>query len=137
LRKVWKRTAGHSLMGALGGLSYGALEVFCRGYTHISMVLTGGICFLTLWQLSKSRRNIVWLSILGGAVISVAELVAGCIVNLWMHLNIWDYSQEELHFCGQICPRFFLLWCLLSFGVIGVCRYGRRFWSNYCYTHSH
>ena len=42
----------------LGGAAYGMIEILFRGYTHWTMVLTGGACILTLYIL------LGWLSAL-------------------------------------------------------------------------
>lgn len=39
------------LIFILGGAAYGLLETLFRGYTHWTMVLTGGACVLTLYLL--------------------------------------------------------------------------------------
>ena len=46
--------------------------------------------------------------------ITLLEFVAGCIINLWCGLNVWDYSELPLNICGQICILFTGYWCLLS-----------------------
>ena len=38
------------LIYAAGGLLYGLIEILWRGWTHWSMVLCGGLCFLSLLQ---------------------------------------------------------------------------------------
>ena len=35
------------LMFPIGALGYGLIEILWRGYTHFSMLLAGGICFVT------------------------------------------------------------------------------------------
>lgn len=42
---------------AIGGLSYGAIEIMWRHYTHWTMVITGGVCFYTLYKLSKGKEK--------------------------------------------------------------------------------
>ena len=39
------------LVFLLGGTAYGMMEILFRGYTHWTMVLTGGACILTLYLL--------------------------------------------------------------------------------------
>jgi hypothetical protein len=33
----------------IGGILYGLIEIIFRGYTHWSMVITGGLCFLIFY----------------------------------------------------------------------------------------
>ena len=123
MSKTQLRVAGKSVQGIAGGLAYGALEIFWRGYTHISMVLLGGICFLLLNRLSKSNRNLALLCLAGGVSITIMELIAGCILNVWLQLDIWDYSGQMMHLWGQICPKYFFAWSGLCLAVIPLCRY--------------
>ena len=53
-------------------------------------------------------------SIIGAIIVTVFEFITGCIVNLWLGLNIWDYSNEPLNVMGQICLPFTLIWIVLS-----------------------
>ena len=57
----------------------------------------------------------LWVqAILGGLTITAGELLAGLILNVWLGLDIWDYSGQWGNLWGQICP----LWCLLAGPVI-------------------
>jgi len=105
-----------------GGIAYGGMEIAWRGYTHFSMLLLGGICFCILIRLSKTGLPFGGKCLAGGLIITVAELAAGCIVNLWLCLDVWDYSHEFGDLWGQICVRYTLLWCTLSAGVISGCQ---------------
>lgn len=61
----------------------------------------------------------IWAqAILCGAAVTAAEFLAGCIVNLWLGWNVWDYSELPGNVLGQICPQFAVLWCLVSGPVI-------------------
>jgi uncharacterized membrane protein len=42
--------------------------------------------------------------------ITAIELVFGLIFNLWLGMNVWDYSDMPFNLLGQICPSFTLLW---------------------------
>jgi hypothetical protein len=101
----------------VGGLMYGGLELLCRRYTHVSMLIAGGICFLFLTWLSMVQLPFIMKCIIGGLIITAVEFIAGAIVNLWLGINVWDYSHELWNFKGQICLKFSLLWCGLS-GVV-------------------
>lgn len=106
----------------LGGLGYGILEIFWRGCTHVSMLITGGTAFCVLLSLSKLQKKLWQLCLLGGAVITALELMAGCIVNLWLGLDVWDYSKNRLNVRGQICPLYSFLWCGLCAVIFTCCR---------------
>lgn len=50
--------------------------------------------------------------------ITVVEFVAGLVLNVWLGLGVWDYSNMAGNVLGQICPQFALLWFFLS--IIGI-----------------
>ena len=58
--------------------------------------------------------------VLGGLIVTVMEFIAGCILNIWLGLGIWDYSQMPFNVLGQICLPYTLLWILLSAACIVV-----------------
>ena len=56
----------------------------------------------------------LWLQALCCAVlVTVVELAAGLILNVWLGLGVWDYSHLPGNFLGQICPQFFGVWFVL------------------------
>ncbi len=105
-----------------GGLAYGLLEIAWRGYTHISMLFLGGICFIALWNLSKLHCGLMLKCLFGATLITSLEFLMGCIVNLWLDLAVWDYSQEVCQLMGQVCIRYFLLWYSLCLLIIPLCQ---------------
>lgn len=48
-----------------------------------------------------------------GAITAV-EFCAGCILNLWLGLGVWDYSHMAWNILGQVCPQFAVVWFFLS-----------------------
>ena len=107
---------------AVGFMGYGIIEILFRGYTHWSMLLTGGACLLTLYYLNLQYKNapLVFKALGGAIVITVYELAVGIIVNLLFHFNVWDYSALPMHFLGQICPLFTFLWFLLCLALLTI-----------------
>lgn len=53
-------------------------------------------------------------------LVTAVELVSGLILNCWLNLGIWDYSNLPGNFMGQICPQFFLAWLCLCFVFIPI-----------------
>ena len=102
----------------IGGGAYGVIEILWRGFTHISMIILGGLCFLGLLRISRYRLNLVSKSVAGGGMITIAELFAGIILNIWLSLDVWDYSEQRFQLFGQISLKYFILWCGLSFVVV-------------------
>ena len=101
----------------LGGGVYGFLEILWRGYTHWTMVLLGGGLFLMLGRLGAllpQRLGLLRRGLIGGAVITGAEFLAGWALNLQLGLHVWDYSRMPLQLFGQICLPYSLLWVVLA-----------------------
>ena len=98
-----------------GAYGYGLIETVYRGYTHPSMFLAGGICLLSLAVLSQlDKIPFIFKCLLGGAIITAVEFVFGCIFNLGLGMDVWDYSDMPYNILGQVCPLFFGIWSLAS-----------------------
>ncbi len=106
-----------------GGVLYYAMEIVYRGYSHWTMALCGAICFWGIYQINQrfASRSLSLRALMGAGMITLVELLIGCICNLWLHLQIWDYSNLPLHLLGQICIPFSLIWFLLSFPALWLC----------------
>ena len=95
-------------MYSAGSVIYAGTEVAFRGFTHWTMVITGGICAALIhFENKKLRSKKLYLRCLAGcATITAAEYSVGCIVNRLLHWNVWDYSERFLNIQGQVCPLF-------------------------------
>lgn len=49
-----------------------------------------------------------------GVAITAVEFVAGLIINVWLGMDVWDYSNIVGNLMGQVCLPFTLLWIFLS-----------------------
>lgn len=113
IKLVWKWV----VLLLIGGTTYFLIEVGWRGHSHISMFVLGGICFLLIgWinELLPWEMGIVWQSLIGAGIVTVLEFITGLIVNVWLGLGVWDYSNLPLNIMGQICVPFMLAWIPLS-----------------------
>lgn len=109
------------LLGTIGSIIYMSLEILWRGYTHWTMGVLGGICFICLGlinELLSWKTPLVLQMLIGSTIITILEFITGCIVNLWLGWNIWDYSNLPLNLLGQICLPFSILWYFIS--AIGI-----------------
>ncbi|RKJ01313.1 hypothetical protein D7X87_20640 [bacterium D16-54] len=109
------------LLFTSGGMLYNVIEITFRGWTHWTMFILGGLCFILLGLINEILPWTVplWQQVVAGAgIITGLEFVTGCIVNLWLGWAVWDYSQMSGNLLGQICPQFFLLWLLVS--LVGI-----------------
>ena len=110
-----------ALVFLLGGLAYCGLELMFRGRTHPSMFVVGGLCVMFLYIISVKSRAPAWKKwIVGGAVITTVEFIAGAVVNILLGWAVWDYSHMRFNLMGQISLQFSLLWVLLSIPVVWV-----------------
>ena len=118
--KIWRS----AIMAYIGGMLYMLIELLWRGWTHPSMFIVGGICFLILGSINEGILNwdmpLLWQGLLGALCVTGVELVAGLILNVWLRWGVWDYSKLPLNFMGQICPYYFLLWIPLSLVAVTV-----------------
>lgn len=98
-----------------GGIIYGMFEVLFRGYTHWTMVLTGGVVFSVIYFINGKLKyaGLISRCFIGAFVITATEFLVGCIVNLRFNMNVWDYSEEKYNILGQICPLFSAAWFLI------------------------
>lgn len=114
----------------IGGLLYVMIELAFRGRTHWTMFIVGGLCF---WMIGLINEIIPWemplwkQCIIGAVIVTTVEFLSGCIINLGLGWNVWDYSNMPLNFLGQICLPFSLLWVLLSAVAIVLDDY-LRYW---------
>ena len=102
----------------IGGATYVFLEFLWRGWSHASMFLAGGSCFLLLGKLNSLRPKLVLplRGLVGAGIITMIELLAGLLFN--RNYGVWDYRGLRFNFHGQICLRIFLLW--IPVGLVGM-----------------
>ena len=104
-------------LGTFGGTVYVFIELMWRGYSHWSMFLLGGICFIALglinevipWGMPLTAQMFI-----GCAIITALEFITGCIVNLWLGWDVWDYSDLPYNLLGQISVVSSVGWYFLS-----------------------
>ena len=103
----------------LGGCGYYLMEILYRGHSHWSMAVCGGICLLGIYFINHRflRFHALFRAVLCALFITLVEFLAGCIVNLWLGLNVWSYTALPLNFMGQICFNFSILWFFLSLAL--------------------
>ena len=105
------------ILAIIGGLIYILIELIWRGHTHISMFILGGICFVAIGlinELFSWELGLVWQSVIGTVIVTVLEFITGLIVNIWLGLGVWNYSNMPFNLLGQICLPFALAWGALS-----------------------
>lgn len=107
----------HLILFAIGAAAYVLVEMLWRGYTHWTMAVLGGLCFVLIgginnwipWEMPLPLQAVI-----GAGIVTMAELVAGLVLNVFLGLGIWDYSNLPGNFLGIICPQFTAAWVGLS-----------------------
>lgn len=98
----------------VGGCAYFSIECIWRGYSHWTMFVLGGVCLCIIGSINELILNkyiyMEYQVLLGDLVTIALEYCTGCIVNIGLGWNVWDYSDLPGNIMGQICPQFALLW---------------------------
>lgn len=111
----------YAVLFIIGGAAYCGVEMLWRGYTHWTMFLVGGICFVFCGSINEffDWDMLIWKQMLiCTAGITVIEFLSGVIINIVFKLNVWDYSNLPFNILGQVCLLFAVLWFGLSFIAI-------------------
>ncbi len=118
-----------SVVFGLGAGAYGLLEVLWKGDTHPSMLAAGGICFLTMERIGRRLPGLPFWGkcLLSGGAVTAVEFVFGCVFNLALNMEVWDYSHLPLNFLGQICLWFTGLWSVLAAAGVPLSRMARSY----------
>ena len=102
---------------SIGGLLYVLCEFIFRGRSHWTMFLVGGLCF---WLIGLINEGIPWemplwkQCIIGAVIITTVEFIAGCIINIGLGWQVWDYSGLPFNIMGQVCLPFAVLWVVVA-----------------------
>jgi uncharacterized membrane protein len=119
------------ILFVVGGCGYVGIEFLYRQHSHWSMFILGGLCFVIIGAINNIipwEMPLVEQMLIGSIVITMLEFITGCIVNIGLDLNVWDYSNLPLNIHGQICLPFSLLWFLLSLVCILLDDWLRYWW---------
>lgn len=104
-----------------GGTAYCLLELGWRHWTHWSMFLAGGLLFCIIGLENQKIRwewSLLSQALVAGLTITGLEFLFGCIFNLWLRLQVWDYSKQPYNLLGQICLIWALAWCVVGWAAV-------------------
>lgn len=106
----------------LGGAIYYMIEIIFRGYSHPTMFIVGGICYILIGIINEYFPWDMYFEIqtlIGTALVLLVEFISGCILNLYFKLNIWDYSDQFCNILGQVCLLFAIIWIpLVAYAIL-------------------
>ena len=94
--KIFNSILKYLVLFLIGGITYYFIEIAYRGYSHFSMIIVGGICFILIGSINEfSNKEIPLLiqMLISVILINIVELISGIIINKILLLNVWDYSQ--------------------------------------------
>jgi uncharacterized membrane protein len=99
------------------GMCYTTIELLFRGVTYVQMLWVGGLCGLLVGLLDHHPayyNRLMWQQCFLGTLITlVIEFTSGYILNIKLHLGIWDYSSAPHNLYGQICLKCTIAWFFL------------------------
>lgn len=112
-----KKTGIYFSVFLFGAALYPVIEVTTRGFTHWSMMITGGAAFLSFYIINRHTGNQSKFikSLYGMFSVTALELSVGLIVNKLFNMNVWDYSEMKFNLFGQISLGFSACWYAVSF----------------------
>lgn len=125
------RAARPLALFSVGGGVYIMMELLWRGYSHWTMFIVGGMCFVLVGLLNELltfEMSLVYQMAMGACIITQVEFISGCIINLWLGWDVWDYSDMPFNVYGQICLPYMVLWFLISGAAIILDDYLRYWW---------
>lgn len=105
----------------VGATIYVIIEKLYRGHSHWTMFLLGGICFIALGLINEVipwDMPLLLQMFIGGMIITILEFITGCVVNIWLGWNVWDYSELPFNLWGQISLFSSIVWVGLS--LVGI-----------------
>ena len=124
-----KKLSEYLFLWTFGGCLYYSFEVIFRGFSHWSMFILGGICFVffTIQGKMVHWQDALWRQLLRCIVfVTSMEFITGIIVNKWLGLAVWDYSDQPFQLFGQICLPFMVIFsglCVLGILLSGYLTY--------------
>lgn len=130
---MMKQIIKYLFLGTIGGTLYLIIELLFRGYSFPSSFIMGFISFIFCGMINEILSwdtPLLLQALIGGTGITIIEFITGCIVNILLGFNEWDYSSLPLNILGQVCLLFSIIWCLLSSVAIVLDDYIRYFFFN-------
>lgn len=117
MRNFLKLCVKPTVLFLIGGCTYYLIEILWRGYSHWTMLVLGGACFLLIGKLNEHlswNMSLLYQSLIGAGIVTLCEFMTGVVVNIWLGMNVWDYSEMPYNVMGQICLPFTLAWVPIS-----------------------
>ena len=122
----------HIITFIFGGLTYYCAEFIFRTIVnhrdpHWIVFFMGGFSLLAILHIEKHLKfNLIFKAIIGGAFITMCELLVGLVFNYLLKDPLWTYGG--ITFLKIISLKWSLLWCAVALGVMLIVRFLK--WRN-------
>ena len=109
------------------GFIYCMIEILFRGWSHWSMfVLTGFLGVFCVDSINNTLSfdcDYIVQIIISTILCTIGEGISGIILNVWLQLNVWDYSKMAFgtFFFGHCNVLFCFAWMLIISIIIFYC----------------
>ena len=123
LGRLRRKRAGGWVLSMLlwtwGGTAYFLLEVAyktLRGEPERISWTMLVLAILLCIPVERAGEELPWdmklsvQALICAGLVTLVELAAGLVLNVWLDLGIWDYSRLPFNLWGQICPQFAAIW---------------------------
>ena len=112
------------IIGKLGlflscGFIYCMIEILFRGWSHWSMFVLAGFlgvfCVDSVNNVLSFDCDYIVQILISTILCIIGEGISGIILNVWLQLNVWDYSKMAFgtFFFGQCNVIFCVAWALI------------------------
>ena len=120
------------IIGKLGlflscGFIYCMIEILFRGWSHWSMFVLAGFlgvfCVDSVNNVLSFDCDYIVQILISTILCTIGEGISGIILNVWLQLNVWDYSKMAFgtFFFGQCNVLFCFAWMLIISIIIFYC----------------
>ncbi len=118
MKKIYKILVLWFLIGTIYYALEGIWHIRSGGYANIVMLPIGGLCGICIGSINQIPKfynlKIIFQCLISTIIVLSIEFISGCILNIWLQLNIWNYSNYAFNILGQICLPYGLLWFIIS-----------------------
>ena len=113
-----KKILKFAILFSIFGCIYMTIEALYKypNHTHWTMFVVGGLLGLVIGIFNNelSWETPFWIQcVSGGLLITFIEGVCGVVLNIWLGLNVWHYTQMTFFF-NQCSVPFMCLWIILA-----------------------
>ena len=101
------------------GFIYCMIEILFRGWSHWSMFVLAGFlgvfCVDSVNNVLSFDCDYIVQILISTILCTIGEGISGIILNVWLQLNVWDYSKMAFgtFFFGQCNVVFCIAWLLI------------------------